>query len=124
MCVGVLLTLAFCSVTACQSDVSRTGHLADPFTAGWMLIDTDGDDIIDSIAGKLLVPAHPTAAENAAAANLAARIGFATHRLNTSTRDQRPGGSVGWTANLRRAGRSTFHRLGDCCGAGGGATSR
>src|SRR5215471_16296242 len=77
-CVGVFLSLALSSVIAYQSDAPRTDHLTDPFTAGWMLSDTNGDDIIDFISGKVVVPAHPTAAENAAAADLAARLGFAT----------------------------------------------
>ncbi len=46
-----------------------------------MLVDTNGDGIVDYVAGKVVVPAHPTASENAAAADLAARIGFATTGL-------------------------------------------
>ena len=57
---------------------SPASHLSDPFAAGWMLVDTNGDGIVDYVAGKVVVPAHPTASENAAAADLAARIGFAT----------------------------------------------
>ena len=77
-CVVVLLPLALSSVIAYQSNVSRTDHLADPFIAGWMLSDTNGDDIIDFVSGKVVVPGHPTAAENASAADLAARLGFGT----------------------------------------------
>jgi hypothetical protein len=73
-----ILPLALSSVIAYQSDAPRTGHLADPFSAGWMLSDTNGDDIADFISGKVVVPAHPSAAKNAAAADLAARLGFAT----------------------------------------------
>jgi hypothetical protein len=51
-------------------------HLANPFAAGWMLVDTNGDGIVDAIAGKIVVPANPNAAECAAAANLAARLGY------------------------------------------------
>src|SRR5581483_1132980 len=53
-------------------------RVADPFDTGWMVVDTNGDGIADFIAGKIVVPAHPSAAENAAAANLAARAGFAS----------------------------------------------
>src|SRR5215468_198958 len=77
-CAVVLLPLALSSVIAYQSNVSRTDHLADPFIAGWMLSDTNGDDIIDFVSGKVVVPGHPTAAENASAADLAARLGFGT----------------------------------------------
>ena len=51
-------------------------HLADPFATGWILVDTNGDGIDDFINGKVVVPATPTASENAAAANIAARIGY------------------------------------------------
>ena len=57
---------------------THTGLLTDPFAAGWMAVDTNGDGLADFIAGKIVVPAHPSAAENAAAADLAARLGFAT----------------------------------------------
>ena len=52
------------------------GIVADPFAPGWMLADTNGDGIADFIHGKIVVPAQPTAAENAAAANLAARLAY------------------------------------------------
>jgi hypothetical protein len=71
------------ALTAYQSssqspEAPPASHLADPFAAGWMLADTNGDGIIDFVAGKVVVPAQPTAVENAAAADIAARIGFAT----------------------------------------------
>src|SRR5438874_7422782 len=78
---GVISLLAFSSLIAYQTDLPKTAHLADPFAAGWMLSDTNGDDIVDFISGKVVVPAHPTAAENAAAADIAARLGFATTGL-------------------------------------------
>ena len=46
-----------------------------------MLEDTNGDGIADFIGGRIVVPAQPTAAENAAAANLAARLGYGTTGL-------------------------------------------
>ena len=51
-----------------------SNRLTDP----WMAVDTNGDGIADFVAGKVVVPDHPTAAQNAAAADLAARVGFAT----------------------------------------------
>jgi hypothetical protein len=56
-------------------------RLADPFATGWMLVDTNGDGIADFITGKIVVPPSPTAAENAAAANIAARLGYGTTGL-------------------------------------------
>jgi len=58
-----------------------TDRVADAFATGWMLTDTNGDGIADFINGKIVVPAHPTAAENAAAAELAARLGFGSTGL-------------------------------------------
>jgi hypothetical protein len=69
--------LVFSSLVAFQG-APQGNHLADPFAAGWMTADTNGDGIIDFVAGKIVVPEHPTAAENAAAADVAARIGFET----------------------------------------------
>jgi hypothetical protein len=66
---------------AYQASVKETDHLLDPFSVGWMLSDTNGDGIVDFVSGKVVVPANPTAAENAAAADIAARLGFATTGL-------------------------------------------
>jgi hypothetical protein len=46
-----------------------------------MLTDTNGDGIADFVNGKIVVPARPSAAENAAATNLAGRLGFGTAGL-------------------------------------------
>ena len=74
-----LLLLVFPALASAPQQPPR--HLAEPFAIGWMLIDTNGDGIADSIAGKIVVPANPTAAECAAAANLAARLGYGTTGL-------------------------------------------
>ena len=60
------------------------GLVADPFATGSMVADTNGDGLIDAIAGKVVVPDNPTAAENAAAANVAARLGYLTTGLTPS----------------------------------------
>jgi hypothetical protein len=65
-----------------QAPPSRVpSPLENAFAPGWMLTDTNGDGIADFIRGKIVVPARPSAAENAAAANLAARSGFASTGL-------------------------------------------
>ena len=74
----VALFFALSSLIAFQSTEPASNHLSDPFSAGWLVTDTNSDGIVDFIAGKLVVPAQPTATENAAAADLAARLGFAT----------------------------------------------
>src|SRR5579883_3404639 len=74
------LALVFCSLIAYQPSAASS-HLSDPFAAGWFVTDTNGDGIVDFIPGKIVVPDHPTAAQNAAAADLAARAGFASTGL-------------------------------------------
>jgi hypothetical protein len=80
-----LLALAVAGAFAFQTPQSGTpapvDRVADPFAIGWLLVDTNGDGIADFINGKIVVPADPTAAENAAAANLAARLGFGSTGL-------------------------------------------
>lgn len=73
-----LLLFAFSLLVAYQPPATVETHLTDPFAPGWMLLDTNGDGLADFVAGKVVVPANPTAAENAAAADIAARLGFAT----------------------------------------------
>jgi hypothetical protein len=72
---------AFAFQTPQSDEPAPVNRVADPFAIGWMLVDTNGDGIADFINGKIVVPAEPTAAENAAAANLAARLGFETTGL-------------------------------------------
>lgn len=55
--------------------------LEHAFQKGWMLQDTNGENIVDFIRGRVIVPMRPTAAENAAAANFAARLGYETAGL-------------------------------------------
>src|SRR6202043_3893605 len=55
--------------------------LTDAFETGWMLADTNGDGIADLIAGKIVVPDRPSAIENTAAADLAARLAFGSTGL-------------------------------------------
>src|SRR5580698_4452345 len=77
---ALLAVLAVAGAFAFQTP-ARVDRVADPFAIGWMLVDTNGDGIADFINGKIVVPADATASENAAAANLAARLGFASTGL-------------------------------------------
>src|SRR5579863_4287760 len=73
---GLLLAAAFAFQGSPPAD-----HVADPFATGWMLTDSNQDGIADFIHGKIVVPAQPSAAENAAAANLAARVAYGSTGL-------------------------------------------
>ena len=71
---AIALALACAFAFQSPSTPAPADRVADPFATGWMVTDTNGDGIADFIAGKIVVPAQASAAENAAAANLAARV--------------------------------------------------
>src|SRR5260370_42416663 len=78
---GVILFPVTISLLIAFQSGGLRNHLSDPLSAGWMLSATNGDGISDFVPGKVVVPAHPSATENAAAADFAARIGFGTTGL-------------------------------------------
>ena len=49
-------------------------HLENAFASGWMLADSNGNGIPDEIRGRIVVADQPTAVDNAAAADFAARM--------------------------------------------------
>lgn len=51
------------------------------FQAGLIVQDTNGDGIADALCGHVVLPKSPSAVENTAAANLAARLGYETSAL-------------------------------------------
>src|ERR1700733_197096 len=51
------------------------------FQMGLMVQDTNDDQIADAICGHVIVPKSPSAAENTAAANFAARLGYESSAL-------------------------------------------
>ena len=77
---GALLLLA-AAVAAFAFQTAPTGRVADAFALGWLLEDTNGDGIADILNGRIVVPASPSAAQNTAAANLAARAAYGTTGL-------------------------------------------
>jgi hypothetical protein len=60
----------------------KESFLEDPWQLGMLLQDTNVDKIADAVCGHVIVPATPSAAENTAAANIAARIGYETSALS------------------------------------------
>ncbi|HEY2017707.1 MAG TPA: M14 family zinc carboxypeptidase [Bryobacteraceae bacterium] len=83
--VALVLVLVLACAFAFQTQSETVDRLADPFATGTggstMLSDSNGDGIADVISGKVVVPAKPTAAENAAAADVAARLGYGSTGL-------------------------------------------
>src|SRR5690348_4248408 len=81
-CFGlVILVCAARFSSSATPPVASVNPLEHAFEKGWMLVDTNGDDVTDFLRGHVIVPAQPTAAENTAAANLAARLGYETTGL-------------------------------------------
>ncbi|MGP8246558.1 MAG: hypothetical protein ACLQVN_18825, partial [Bryobacteraceae bacterium] len=76
-----MLLLATGAIAAFAFQPPPADHLSDPFALGWLLEDTNGDGIADILDGRIVVPANPSAAQNAAAANLAARAAYGTTGL-------------------------------------------
>lgn len=77
----VLSIGAFSSSSTQPAKPASPNPLESAFEKGWVLEDTNADNIVNFLRGHVVVPAEPTAAENAAAANLAARLGYETTGL-------------------------------------------
>src|ERR1700754_2584490 len=82
---SIAVTLAFWllgggSVLHGQQPKPETS-IENVFQMGLMAQDTNGDQIADAICGHVIVPKSPSAAENTAAANFAARLGYETSAL-------------------------------------------
>jgi hypothetical protein len=56
--------------------------LADFFKPGVVWQDRNGDGAIDFVDARIVLPEQPTSAELAAAADVAARLGFETSAMN------------------------------------------
>src|SRR5882672_351473 len=59
-----------------------TAALADFFKPGVVFQDRNGDGAVDFVDARIVLLEHPTSAELAAAADIAARLGFETSAMN------------------------------------------
>src|SRR5439155_11710585 len=59
-----------------------TRDLRNVLAPGYILQDRNGDDVIDFLNVRIALPARATEAELAAAANIAARLGYETSASN------------------------------------------
>lgn len=123
---GTALVLAFVpgSFGNAQPERSLAG-LEDVFAPGVFLEDRNGDGVTDFIRGRIVLPVDPAPEEVAAAANIAARLGFEssafTAGLAVFDTDITPGAEseplflVGrsnrWVQALERNGRVTLSDL-------------
>ena len=70
-------------------------HLATLFDLGHLLLDENGDSVPDRLGASIILPPDPTDAERAAAAEIAARLGFETMSLDLPVRRGLQPGRVG-----------------------------
>ena len=78
----LLVLLSAVAVAQGAENTLRPVALADLFKPGPVFQDRNGDGVIDFIDARLALPDKPTAAEVAAAADIAARFGFETTAIN------------------------------------------
>lgn len=80
--IALVSSLSILKLHVSAQDLPSTNdRLSNSFAAGWMVADTNGDGLADAINGKIVVPSTPTSAENAAAANWAARLAYGSAGL-------------------------------------------
>ncbi|TAN21471.1 MAG: hypothetical protein EPN33_12690 [Acidobacteria bacterium] len=84
VCLGVGGAAQAKPSVAPQSPAAAAGPLSRVFATGWLLQDTNHDGLADAIVGHIVVPAQPTEAQNAAAANFAARLAHGSMGLTPS----------------------------------------
>src|SRR5262245_9709474 len=65
-----------------QPASAPSSSFAGFFKPGIVFQDRNGDGVIDFVDARLALPENPTAAELAAAADVAARLGFETTAMN------------------------------------------
>ena len=76
------LSCLFLSVVASYGQQAKTETpIENAFQLNLIVQDTNGDQIADAICGHVVVPKISGAAENSAAANIAARLGYETSAL-------------------------------------------
>jgi hypothetical protein len=85
----LVLACALCGVLATTprslavlEGQGTAGDLQSVFNTGGMLQDRNGDGVVDAVSAQLVLGASPRAAEVAAAADVAARLGFETSAMD------------------------------------------
>jgi hypothetical protein len=88
------------------ADTARVRDLRDLFGRGFLVDDGNGDDVVDIVLGRVLLPAAPHPAEVVAAANLAARLGWETTATDLALVSGDDGRSATPTSPLVMVGRA------------------
>src|SRR5262245_47659014 len=78
---AIVLTLVAVGRTAPGDQVTQTS-LSAFFKSGAAFQDRNGDGVVDFVDARIVLPERPSAAEVAAAATVAARLGYETTAMN------------------------------------------
>src|SRR5215212_6069054 len=83
VCVFVLIAAVAAGAIGRTAPVeTMPASVADFFTPGVVMQDRNGDGAIDFVDARVVLPEQPTAAEIAAASNIAARLGYETSAMD------------------------------------------
>jgi zinc carboxypeptidase len=81
VCVVILVVCATGDTGRTAEDTAPTS-LSEFFAPGTVFQDRNGDGAVDFVNARIVLPEHPTAGELAAAADIAARLGFETSAMD------------------------------------------
>jgi zinc carboxypeptidase len=95
-----------------QSSASSSAALADFFKPGVVFQDRNGDDAIDFVNARIVLAENPTPGEVAAAADVAARLGFETSAMDLPLVRLKPDTTVAQAPNAPEVA-SGFSRTSD-----------
>ncbi len=91
---SLLWSMLAAASAARQASSAASTDLAAVFDRGVILQDRNGDDVIDFVNARIVLPERPDDGEVAAAANVAARLGFETSAMNLPLRGSASDASV------------------------------
>lgn len=96
--------------SSARSSVRDVRDLRDVLATGWLLQDRNGDDVVDFVHARIVLPAAASEADVAAAANVAARLGYETSAtdLGLALPDSAVRGSIDAPAIVIGGGRNAL----------------
>ncbi|HUF69759.1 MAG TPA: hypothetical protein VMM79_14035, partial [Longimicrobiales bacterium] len=78
----MILAFVLASPALAQAGPGAPADVRDVFARGFLVEDRNGDDLTDFVRTRIVLPVSPTVDEVAAAANIAARLGYETSALD------------------------------------------
>jgi hypothetical protein len=78
----MIFAFVLASPALAQAGPGGPADVRDVFARGFLVEDRNGDDVTDFVRTRIVLPVSPTVEEVAAAANIAARLGYETSALD------------------------------------------